>query len=533
MPRETPKRLRSRTDAWVSLWVGSPFDKGICLRFARHGQEKEGPVKPREVIRKAKDKSQAAVKKNVAELKLLHWRHWDDEKRFSFVVNICVGVIMAVLFQFLSQTHLMEKGLNRALDELIRKETGALLASSRKCTQGEKGSEAHCAAVASKFSKKVAFIDIDHETYVRWGEPLVMPRSELARFIGLADRNGARVVVLDILLDYPSPKPGDDKALRKVLEEMTRRRSPLKIVFPAMTSRIDGTLKRNVFDDIISKNPNFHLAIPYVALSHADRVVRYLRYYEVVKDREGKERVLWATSVLSVALYTGDFDKLRNLEARILEDSRRKRYEAYGVTLSAGTVLDISNHELYSNRIRFSLIPAGTLDSQGNLFTERVLPDEVDALQEELRDKIVVVGTSSADKEGWYPTPVGDMPGMYIIGNGINMVMGGWQVRDAPRWLGICLQAMVILFAAFMLVNFRGRSIRIVTAVIIIGIVSPLTYYFYRTQGIFINSAQLFFNSLMPIMAMGWGKILRRKKKKEEDEAPSVPPGSDGRSTGS
>jgi hypothetical protein len=240
--------------------------------------------------------------------------------------------------------------------------------------------------------------------------------------------------------------------------------------------------------------------------------VRYLRYYEVMKGPDGKSRVLWSTSLLSVVLFTGDAEKLASLEEKILRDREQKRDEAYTLSLSTGGTLDISNHELFSNRIRFSLIPPGVLDSQGNLFTERVLPDELEALQSELRDKIVVIGTSSADKEGWYVTPVGDMPGMYIIGNGINMMLGGWQVRDAPRWVGIILQGLVIIFAAFMLVNFKGRAMRIVSMLLIACLVSPATYYFYRVYGIFINSAQLFFNSLMPVLGMGWDKMFTKKK---------------------
>jgi len=450
------------------------------------------------------------------DLKNLHWKRWTYEKKRSFFINICVGIVIGAVFQVLSQSHTMEKGLNRAIDELIRKETDGLVASSRRCVESAGSAGADCSIVRSKFSNRIVFIDIDHDTYVRWGEPIVMPRRELARFVRIAEKNGARVVALDILFDYPAPRAAEDKALRAVLEDMTRIRSPLHIIFPTMTSRIDGTMKRGVFDDLIERNPNFHRGIPYVALSRTDRVVRYLRYYEVVKGRDGTSRLLWSTPVLSVAAVTGDMAGLKGLEEKILKDHEQKRAGAYTLRLSSGATLDISNHELYSNRIRFSLIPPGALDSEGNLFTERILPDELEALQTELRDKVVVVGTSSADKEGWYPTPVGDMPGMYIIGNGINMMLGDWQVRDAPRWLGLSLQGLVILFGAFMLVNFKGRIVRIVSMILIICVVSPTTYYFYKTHGIFINSAQLFFNCLMPVMGMGWDRMLKRKKKEGE-----------------
>jgi hypothetical protein len=469
-------------------------------------------MRPGELFLKGREWGMGYVLAACTAVKNSHWKHWDGEKKRSFIINVCVGIVIAVIFQILSHGHTMEKGLNTAMDGLIRKETTALLASSKRCMEGSEATRSDCAVVRSKFSQKVIFIDIDHDTYLRWGEPLLMPRDKLAHFLRLADKNGARAVLFDILFDYPSPKPVEDRRLRKVLEEMTRNRSPLHVVFPTLTSRIDGTLKKGVFDGLIDTNPNFHRGLPYVAFSRADRVVRYLRYYEVTKGPDGKSRVLWSTSLLSVVLFTGDAEKLASLEEKILRDREQKRDEAYTLSLSTGGTLDISNHELFSNRIRFSLIPPGVLDSQGNLFTERVLPDELEALQSELRDKIVVIGTSSADKEGWYVTPVGDMPGMYIIGNGINMMLGGWQVRDAPRWVGIILQGLVIIFAAFMLVNFKGRAMRIVSMLLIACLVSPATYYFYRVYGIFINSAQLFFNSLMPVLGMGWDKMFTKKK---------------------
>jgi hypothetical protein len=36
--------------------------------------------------------------------------------------------------------------------------------------------------------------------------------------------------------------------------------------------------------------------------------------------------------------------------------------------------------------------------------------------------------------------------------------------------------------------------------------------------GIFINSAQLFFNSLMPVLGMGWDKMFRKKGVEEKEK---------------
>ena len=109
------------------------------------------------------------------DLKNLHWKRWTYEKKRSFFINICVGIVIGAVFQVLSQSHTMEKGLNRAIDELIRKETDGLVASSRRCVESAGAAGADCSIVRSKFSNRIVFIDIDHDTYVRWGEPIEMP----------------------------------------------------------------------------------------------------------------------------------------------------------------------------------------------------------------------------------------------------------------------------------------------------------------------------------------------------------------------
>ena len=166
--------------------------------------------------------------------------------------------------------------------------------------------------------------------------------------------------------------------------------------------------------------------------------------------------------------------------------------------------MDVSNSELFSNRIRFSLLPPGTLDGEGNLFTERILPDELDALQKELSNKIVIIGTSSKDKEGWYPTPIGDMAGFYIIGNAINMMVSNWQVRDAPLWVTFLLEFFLIVTASYLFVYFRAKTVRRGAAFLVIAVLVPVTYYFYSTYGIFINVVVIFMNCIFPILAMNW-----------------------------
>jgi CHASE2 domain-containing sensor protein len=433
----------------------------------------------------------------------LDWRQWEREKRIGFFINISVGIAVGGIFLYFSHLQRMEKLFNATIDRMIHKETAAFMNRWERCViDASKGKE--CSLVRNRFSDKIVFIDIDHDTYMKWGEPLIFQRSRIADFIRVAEKNDAKVVVFDILFDYPSFAAHEDYELRSVLEEMTRRKSSLKIVFPVILRNTDRTIKKNIYEDIIDRNPNFQCGVPYLSLSKTDKVIRYIRYYDVADTGKGEKRVLWSVPLLAWALYKDTLQHLKNLEPAIINDVKLNRREHYGIERAGQRRIDVSNSELFSNRIRFSLLPPGTLDGEGNLFTERILPDELDALQKELNNKIVIIGTSSKDKEGWYPTPIGEMAGFYIIGNAINMMVSNWQVRDTPLWVTFLLEFFLIVTASYLFVYFRAKTVRRGAAFLVIAVLVPVTYYFYSTYGIFINVVVIFMNCIFPILAMNW-----------------------------
>jgi CHASE2 domain-containing sensor protein len=445
-------------------------------------------------------------------LSYLDWRRWEREKRVGFFINICVGVAVGGIFLYFSHLQRMEKFFNATIDEMIHKETATFMNRWERCVNDtSQGKE--CSIVRNRFSGKIVFIDIDHDTYMKWGEPLIFQRSRIADFIKVAEKNEAKVVVLDILFDYPSFSPEEDNDLRSVLEDMTRRKSSLKIVFPIILRDSDRTIKRNIFEDVIDRNPNFQCGVPYLSLSRTDKVIRYIRYYDVANSAKEEKQVVWGVPILAWALYNDAVRQLKNLETDIINDMKSSNPDhRYSIEINNKSRIDITNSELFSNRIRFALLPPGTLGGEGNLFTERILPDELDALQKEVRDKIVIIGTSSKDKEGWYPTPVGDMAGFYIMGNAINMMVSNWQARDAPVWVTICLQFLFIITASYAFVYLQPKTVRRGAAFLVVAVLAPVTYYFYSTYGILINVVVIFINCVFPMLAMNWKTTTREIK---------------------
>ena len=445
--------------------------------------------------------------KILSAFKYLDWRPWEKGKKITFFLNIFIGIVVGIALLFVTQFQFTEKYFNGTVDKQIKDETLVFIKASQQCL-GQGVQDVRCKQLGEKKSRDIVFIDIDNDTYGRWGEPLFIPRDQIAYFLMLAERNEAKVVVLDTLFDYPSDRPKADGELRRFLEDMTRRKSELHVIFPFIKSKVDGKIIKNIFDDLIDKNPRFHRGIPYASYTLSDKIVRYIRYYDIGKGRDGKDRVIWGVPFLAVTVFNNNTDKLKVLEPKILGDFAHHRPVKYAVGLSNGARIEIGNQEIFSNRIRFALLPPGTLGSGGNLFTQRIIPDELEALQEELKGKIVIIGTSNPDKEGWYETPVGEMAGIYIIGNVANVLLGNWQVRDAPLWLSFAFSLVLILFASYMFVYLPPFIARALSTVVAFAVIIPAASLFYRLYGIVINTIFLSIGLVVPVMIMGWRRML-------------------------
>jgi len=90
---------------------------------------------------------------------------------------------------------------------------------------------------------------------------------------------------------------------------------------------------------------------------------------------------------------------------------------------------------------------------------------------------------------------------MYIIGNAISTLAGHGQVLPPPVWMRLLIEFIIILFAAFLFLYTNSAAIEITLSVLVVTLLVPLTYYFYMTCGIFINS-------IFPVMGMSAQRII-------------------------
>lgn len=388
----------------------------------------------------------------------------DENKKTQFCVNMCAGIVVLILMHFAASTKWAEGIINDAFDEFIQKD-------ANKAVQ----------TIAN--TGDIFLVDLDHNKPEDSNEEIsyISPRDTIAKVIEMAAQGKAKIIVLDILLEKKDKK---DEELRKVLEAFpTDKNFQTKIIFAQRVGK-NRTLKKNLFDPLIDKNPNFYRAIPTLYVTKKDRVIRYWKAYDLYR----KGKIIWSIPVLAVFLNEGRMADLKEYEKQLVQKGSSLDNLVVNFDKSKTFVLPSGNKDLFRQRIRFSLIPRDCIDGSpaGNL----ILPT-VDTLNpRRFENKIVLIGASDPEKGDIHPTPVGDMPGMYIQGNAIHIILQGLQLAPAPWWIAIVLDILVIIFVPYCFLYFKSWLAKLIVTIVLTTALAYLSYYIlFRFFGMFFSFA--------------------------------------------
>ena len=353
----------------------------------------------------------------------------------------------------------------------------------------------------------------------------------------MAAQNGAKVIAVDILLYNQACHPDEDNKLIETLKELSRKGIP--IIFSASLSQ-NGIVKKSQIqelDALIDKTPNFYRGLPLLMASE-DGVVRYFSGYQVAKDERGQQSVLWSLPVLAVALYAGDIHALDALQNQIL-DKNHPLPISLTLNLNNNKLLFISSDNIYTNRLRLFMKPPDPYESEkpGNLSLMQRRTFDVlkhKEFHKELKNKIVLIGNSSPSHRDIFMTPVGYMPGMYIIGNAINtMLHDRLQIIPSKNlnlfWVipAIFLIAFVVSFVENFSEIFSslGLFCILVAPFIVEFILEQMTIYVFAENSVFLKMFLLMFVlsvvnqqiDIFKLLLNMFHNILRAIKQKRRD----------------
>lgn len=402
-------------------------------------------------------------------LHFLDFRRFGPAKKMQFILNIGAGLLIVFLMCGLESTQWGEGALNSAFDCFIRM-------------------EAKKAVKADADMGDIFLVDIGHN--INRGRDTekgqkntdkinyLSPRDTIAHLLEMAFDGGAKIIVLDFFFEEDDCcDPKRDDALRSVLSNNSTQ---TKVIFPVNV--YNRAARPLIFDPEIDNNPNYFRAIPDFYASSSDSIGRYWKTFR----EYGNKKILWSIPVLTVALHEGKMNTLKEIENKIRAG---KRSGIYPVEMNRKNnkkfLLPIGDDDVYLQRIRCRLIPKDCIPAYPEGNTR--LPTIENLTGDRFKDKIVIIGNSDPNMGDIHPTPVGNMPGMFIHGNAVHTLLQGLQPGRAPWWVSIIMNIFIIITAAYLfhyLDSFLADLLEMFFTILILG---AIAYYFFRNFGIFPN----------------------------------------------
>ncbi|MFN3892316.1 MAG: CHASE2 domain-containing protein [Beijerinckiaceae bacterium] len=340
---------------------------------------------------------------------------------------------------------------------------------------------------ATRQAIPVTIIDIDDATLERVGGGDRAPRVLIAQLTILAASKGAAGVMLDLDTSRASPDPVADKALVDAVASYPPN-APLLMYARRFTEAADKQpateLKLaplpSILDGAAAKRENI-ISVSSVAPLDGDRVIRRWQLSQTLC--EGGKGVSYASPQL-VALALKERSEAprlaveRFLEARNADacggpgsaatwprnpDMSASIWFLFGADPNNAPITMVESGGQSTPLVRH--IPAATLlGTDGRVAPGRSISDQIFA------GRIVVIGSSHLDSFDTHMTPLGPMPGAFIIGNTIASAPATLSAVRIPSFLQTLIAMAIFVLLAVLTKPLRAlaAAAAVITAMIIL-----------------------------------------------------------------
>ncbi len=268
-----------------------------------------------------------------------------------------------------------------------------------------------------------------------------------------------------------------------------------KIIVPVAINE-DGVIVKSIFHESAAQNGAniIRYATPVLESNQKDYRMRYWHPYEIAKDDRGNEVVVWSVSFMAAVLYQDKEADLDRYADRILAGNPRPAPLFFPLNNAMVNLTPYTRsffEDLNPQRIRFRIMPAELAGEDNTMVSIIRNPDILPVAKDNLQGRIVLIGNSYRDSGDWRLTPVGEMPGMYIIGNAINTIVSNLQPIASPWWLTTAFNIAAVILAACMFHFVSGSLIDMGITLALAALLSIISWYSYIKWG-------MYFNFLMP-----------------------------------
>ena len=312
----------------------------------------------------------------------------------------------------------------------------------------------------------MALVEIDQPTYTAWNEPTRLPHDRLATLIESLARYKPKTIVLDVDLAAAyqnDPKAaqlyaylGTDALLRTLRGYGAAQTSPTLVLMRTFQYKEGQNCPRysRLLDDrMVARNPHIALAAP--VFLQTDGVLRYWQLWSRSANPSNcgvtAQGVLSASTLLpSVQLLLGWLAK--DLPAAALTERLQRCEQGRDCAIPIGrNRLDLrSGGDIGLQRVVYSwgwgaktpdhpVLRYSAIDLQNPAQYQSWPPLEA------LQNRIVLIGSTYRPNEDWHSTPLGGMPGVWVLVNAYQSLAASGQLRPLGWGWRLLLGAALLL----------------------------------------------------------------------------------------
>lgn len=421
-------------------------------------------------------------------IRIRHWNQWPDNRR-HFCQNLICGLLTVFILHLISYTGIGQEMLNDSYDFLVKTDFRLSIVPGKN---------------PETISDSIRIIAFDKKSCEESpGKGFWTPREPLGKTVIKAIELGAKVVVVDFALDKPVPLYYADGAF---VEENQRYLSLLReaanlaeqkgavILLPWTTRKAEPKGYTAQYYELMDTNRHvIRQGSPGVFFNTSDFKVRHLRFYEKHGDR-----VLISLPVMAALYQWQGIEKghkiLTETETRI-----RNGAEEMITIPSDGSVPGIQLHpqrkyrECLPARLKFRIAPTALVkayapEGYNPLFSQRMVWTASDFLKKEkpCKGKIVLIGSAYDEIGDTHITPIGKMPGVFVVANGLNLFLSGEQIQEHYVFkYGMIL--LIVVLAAYAFTRFSLALAALGLTGIFLILNMSLGIWIFSISGLFLD----------------------------------------------